>query len=789
MIQTFLTAVAITALAAGPGEAAEGETGRVLEQRFESFDRDPGWDSHNNRVIVDDPIAVVQDFGYSRTKHAGGEAAGEIGGRIQRSNKPAFYGMRLTRPRSFDVPLHCSGSFAVTQSMGMSSLYFGWFNTKTMEVRPRNWLGMYINGEDEGCEVRVGYNTATGRSEGLCATGVGPGGRAARDFNRIPYDGTRYTFDFRYDPDANGGHGRFTFTLGGDGPYTGGPFTFDLPPEHRKAGATFDAFGIINQQSAGNYLTIWFDDLVIDGEKESFDRDPAWLGQGNRAEHDDFGLEGAHQFGFSKTSFAGGESGEVGGRLYSSDRVPGYYGDVVGRLTLDDPLTASGRVRHKLYGHDGGMYLGWFNSRRRGWPPENVLGVLIDGSTSSGPRLRGCIASADPKIAHCQWETAPPVSTDGATHSWKINYAPQADEGAGRLSVWIDDREDSFTVPGAVRRRGAEFDRFGLFVLEQGGRLSEVYFDDISYTALAGDVDQSVRTFTGHTGSVMGIEFSADGKTLVSCSRDGAIRFWDPSSGELLRTLEEHTGDVYDIAFSPRGDLLASSGRDKIVRLWDIESGEVLRRLQGHTDIVRSVAFSPDQKLLASGSVDQSVKLWDVAAGRLLRTMSGHTARVKSVVFSPDGKWIATAASDRTIRIWDVASGRELARLQGHKSDIETLALSPDGKLLASSSNDTTVRLWNVAARKTVRILQGHTAEVDSVDFSPNGRLLASGGKDTFIKLWDVDSGELLQTLSGHTGRVESLAFSPDGRTIATGGGGGDSAVKLWKLNAGDNHH
>src|SRR5581483_3992969 len=81
--------------------------------------------------------------------------------------------------------------------------------------------------------------------------------------------------------------------------------------------------------------------------------------------------------------------------------------------------------------------------------------------------------------------------------------------------------------------------------------------------------DSSVRTLQSHAGSVLGVEFSPDGKLLVSCSRDKTIKFWDPRTGTLLRTLTEHTGDVYDAVFSPKGDLLASGGRDKVIRLWD----------------------------------------------------------------------------------------------------------------------------------------------------------------------------------------------------------------------------
>ena len=469
----------LTCLAPAPLAAQERQT----EQRKQLFAKDPKWDAQNNRVEVQ-PNPVVQDFGFSETNLAKGEAAGEIGGRIQRSTEPAWYGKKLTGVKTLDDALRCSGTFAVTQTSGMSSMYFGFFNTQTMDVRPRNFLGMMLNGEGGGCEVHLSYSTALGQSDGFRATGTGSKGAAVRDFNLIPNDGTPYTFELLYDPKANGGSGEITFTLGGKGPFTGGPFTFKVSPAQRKAGAKFDAFGIVNPQSAGNAMTIHFDDLTIDGKPESFDRDPQWQARGNRAKLDDYGLEGAHRFGFSSTANAGGRRGELGGLIYSSPSVPGYYADNVGRLTLDDRLVASGRVALKRYGSDGGLYIGWFDSKRRGWPPANVLGILIDGPTSSGPAVRACVASSDPKLAHVQRESAPLIPPDGASRTWKVEYDPAAG-GSGRITIWLDGAKDSFDIPKEVRQRGAGFDRFGLFVHEGGGRASQVFFDDLEYTARA----------------------------------------------------------------------------------------------------------------------------------------------------------------------------------------------------------------------------------------------------------------------------------------------------------------
>jgi len=65
------------------------------------------------------------------------------------------------------------------------------------------------------------------------------------------------TFDFNYDPQANAGVGQVTVTLDGEP-----PFTLDLKPEQRKAGATFDRFGLTSFRRGGKFTILYLDDLT-----------------------------------------------------------------------------------------------------------------------------------------------------------------------------------------------------------------------------------------------------------------------------------------------------------------------------------------------------------------------------------------------------------------------------------------------------------------------------------------------------------------------------------------------
>ena len=77
---------------------------------------------------------------------------------------------------------------------------------------------------------------------------------------------------------------------------------------------------------------------------------------------------------------------------------------------------------------------------------------------------------------------------------------------------------------------------------------------------------------TGHQKLVNHVNFSPDGRFVVSSSFDNSIKLWDGIRGTFISTLRGHVAPVYQTAWSADNRLLVSCSKDTTLKVWDIRN-------------------------------------------------------------------------------------------------------------------------------------------------------------------------------------------------------------------------
>ena len=111
---------------------------------------------------------------------------------------------------------------------------------------------------------------------------------------------------------------------------------------------------------------------------------------------------------------------------------------------------------------------------------------------------------------------------------------------------------------------------------------------------------------------------------LALCLCCAGLRLWSLASGECVKTFEGHQGAVLQVQFSSDNRSLISAGIDRLVKIWDIQSGECLQTLTGHSGLIYAMdvatSLASPQKYAYTGSLDETIKMWDLTTVQCLAT-------------------------------------------------------------------------------------------------------------------------------------------------------------------------
>lgn len=286
------------------------------------------------------------------------------------------------------------------------------------------------------------------------------------------------------------------------------------------------------------------------------------------------------------------------------------------------------------------------------------------------------------------------------------------------------------------------------------------------------------KNLKGHGSRIYNINFSPDGKHLVTASGDKTARIWQVPSGRPVSTLRGHSAHVFMADFGPRGGRVVTASGDRTARIWQVNSGAQLQVLSGHAQEVLAADFSPDGVKVATGSDDGTIKIWQAAGGREINSFRVADGGVYALAWHSNGRLLAVGSTTGKVELYNTETGRMTRAFGGHRRAVYTVAFSKDDQRLVSTSVDKTAKIWGTGNGNLVRNFSGQGFY--SAVFSPNGGFIMTGNDGRAV-IWEVSSGKRMMVLKHTSGMpVRGVCVHPHGKFVAMGGE--DNVARIWQV-------
>ena len=343
-----------------------------------------------------------------------------------------------------------------------------------------------------------------------------------------------------------------------------------------------------------------------------------------------------------------------------------------------------------------------------------------------------------------------------------------------------------------------------------------------------------VQFLAGHKGDVTSIDFSADGRWLVSGDDRGLVLVWDWSNRTLVSKVAEHTSRINAIEVIG-ADKFAVASNDRTAAIWSLPNGDEIA-VYPHDSPVSDLAWSESRSELLTISEKGVVRSFAGESREPTARATPQAGSLSSVAVSPDGNsvaivddeensvlilnrddlnapplqvlrvaemggavWSVTFLGNQRVvtvggddaRVWDLLSG-EISMTFGPQGVVSSVDVSPDGRFLVSANWERTAKVWDLETNKTVQTLghenagdlEPHEGVIYAARFTSDGRQIVTAGRDGTIRWWDSKTGRVLRVVDAHKGPIWALEIAPKEKNWVASAGG-DGRVAIWNLADG----
>jgi hypothetical protein len=229
---------------------------------------------------------------------------------------------------------------------------------------------------------------------------------------------------------------------------------------------------------------------------------------------------------------------------------------------------------------------------------------------------------------------------------------------------------------------------------------------DNNYVAFSGQANDcyliQVQTgavtnrFIGHTQEISAIEFSPNGKWMITAGLDGLINVWSTQTFENVKKLQQ-IAPIVSLVTSEDADLYVAGFTNGFVGIYSADFNYPMNTFQAHESKLNCLDISPLTCMIATTSDDCTTKIWSIIRGPAVckHTLKFHGDNpVVLAAFSANDPIIITVGKDSTIVIQNYKTVTPLYTIKINHNSVFELSHSPTSRMFLMTSDDSSLSVW-----------------------------------------------------------------------------------------------
>lgn len=255
------------------------------------------------------------------------------------------------------------------------------------------------------------------------------------------------------------------------------------------------------------------------------------------------------------------------------------------------------------------------------------------------------------------------------------------------------------------------------------------------------------KNFQGHTGPILKVAASQDGKYVVTAGADRRMVVHDAETLKPIRAFSQHRDAVTGLAFRRGTNQIYSCSKDRTVKVWSLDELAYIETLFGHQDHVVDIDALAQERCVSVGARDRTARLWKVVEETQL-------------VFRGGG---GPSSSEKKQLSKNAAAGVD-PKSNAHEGSMDRIAMIDD-ELFVTGSDNGSLALWSTQKKKPLFVLpQAHglepavpllkaSGEIDpdpavipppqprwitALKTIPYSDIILSGSWDGYVRVWKL---------------------------------------------------